>query len=159
LTRPIALHHQPGCGSAAEVEAARAALEAAMDALGVPPDAEVALVFSDDTELRALNLSYRGQDKPTDVLSFPGDPADLPPGEPPYLGDIVISVAQAAAGAARAGQSLADELRLLAVHGLLHLLGHEDETEEGAEAMARLEIALGVRAGEEFFEDEVGKKD
>ncbi len=147
--RPIVMHHKPGCGTAGEAAAASTALASAMDALAVPTEAEIALVLTDDAELHALNRAYRGQDKPTDVLSFPADPADLPPGEPPYLGDIVISVAQARAGAARAGHALADELKLLAVHGLLHLLGHEDETDEGAEAMTRLEIALGVREADE----------
>jgi probable rRNA maturation factor len=145
--RPIVVHHEPGCGAVAEVEAARAALEGALDRLHVPAESEVALVFSDDQRLRSLNLAFRGLDKPTDVLSFPADPDDLPPGEPPYLGDIVISVERAAEGAAAAGHDLVDELRLLAVHGLLHLLGHEDETEAGAEAMVRLEIELGVRRG------------
>jgi len=148
--RPVIVHHRPGRGTAAEAAAARAALESAMDRLGVPPETEIALVLTDDAELHALNRAYRGQDQPTDVLSFPADAADLPPGEPPFLGDILISVPRAAEGAARAGHALTDELRLLAVHGLLHLLGHEDETEAGAEAMRRLEAELGVRATSEI---------
>ncbi len=149
MTRPIVLHHTPGCGTAAEADAAVRALAGAMDALGIDAAAEVALVLTDDAELRRLNLAFRGLDKPTDVLSFPSDPDDLPPGEPPYLGDIVISVAYAAAGAAQAGHPLARELCLLAVHGLLHLIGHEDASEAGAEAMRRLEVELGVRAAED----------
>ncbi len=149
MTRPIVLHHAPGCGTAAEADAAVRALADAMDRLGVDAAAEVALVLADDAELRRLNLAFLGLDKPTDVLSFPADPDDAPPGEPPYLGDIVISVPYAAGGAARAGHPLASELCLLAVHGLLHLLGHEDETDAGAEAMRRLEVALGVRAAED----------
>lgn len=111
----------------------------------MPPEAELALVLADDTHLQALNRTYRGQDRPTDVLSFPADRADAVPGEPPYLGDILISVAYAGRSAAAAGHDLDAELRLLAVHGLLHLLGHEDESEDGAQTMARLEVELGVR--------------
>jgi probable rRNA maturation factor len=105
----------------------------------------VALVLTDDALLAQLNEQYRGKQGPTDVLSFPTDPEDQPPGEAPQLGDILISVPQAAANAAAAGHSLLEELRLLAVHGLLHLLGHEDETDAGAEAMRAEEVRLGVR--------------
>jgi len=148
MSRPIILHHRPGCGSPDDVAFVRATLEATMDRLGVPSDVEIALVFTDDAEISALNRAYRGEEGATDVLSFAADRADLPPGEPPYLGDIAIAVTYASAGAARAGHPLADELALLAVHGLLHLLGHEDETEAGAEAMHRLEVSLGVRPGD-----------
>lgn len=123
-------------------------LERAMVELGVDEAREMALVLGDDTLLADLNERYRGKDGPTDVLSFPADPDDALPGESPQLGDVLISVPQAAANAAATGHGLDDELALLAVHGLLHLLGHEDETDEGAEAMLREEVRLGVRAGE-----------
>lgn len=148
--RPILVHRLAAELRSDDARAARDALRMAMDRLAVPPEAELALVLSDDPHLQDLNRSFRGQDKPTDVLSFPADPADpatQTAGEPPYLGDIIISVPRAAAQAQAAGQPLADELRLLAVHGLLHLLGYEDETEAGAEAMRRMELALGVRRG------------
>ena len=120
-----------------------------MDRLEIPVDHELAIVLTDDAQLHTLNLQYRGIDQPTDVLSFPADPADLPPGEPAYLGDILISVPYAARNAEAAGWSLAEELRLLAVHGLLHLLGHDDETDAGADAMHAMEVELGVRPADD----------
>ena len=103
---------------------------------GVPGDPEISLVLCDNLFIRSLNAQYRGQDKPTDVLSFAQD-------DPNLLGDIVISLPTAARQAEAAGWSLADEVALLAVHGLLHLLGYDDETEAGAwEMQAKTEAAL-----------------
>jgi len=129
------------------------AAAAALERLAAPPAAGVGLVLTTDEALRQLNRTYRGQDQATDVLSFAMDPGDQEPGEPPYLGDILVSVPRAAAGASLAGHPLADELGLLAVHGLLHLLGHEDDTAAGAAAMYRLEIELGVRRPDDVPDD------
>jgi probable rRNA maturation factor len=89
-----------------------------------------------------MNRRYRGYDKPTDVLSFAQCEdrvgAPLPPrlpGQPLLLGDVVISVETAARQAEAHGVALEQELALLTVHGILHLLGYEDETEAGAERM------------------------
>lgn len=130
-----------------QVDALVARLEAAMAELGLAPDVEMALVLADDDLLADLNTRYRGKSGPTDVLSFPADSADALPGEPAPLGDVLISLAQAEANASVAGHGLDAELALLAVHGLLHLLGHEDESDDGAEAMVREEVRLGVRTG------------
>jgi probable rRNA maturation factor len=116
-----------------------------MTRLTLPAGAELALVLSNDAELGELNERYRGKTGPTDVLSFPVDEDELPEGFARVLGDVIISVAYAERSAAKAGHSRQDELRLLAVHGLLHLMGHEDESEAGAEAMRALEVELGVR--------------
>ncbi len=96
--------------------------------------------------MQELNARYRGFDKPTDVLSFAQseNPAGAPlppslPGQPLLLGDVVISVDTAARQAEAHGVTLEQELALLTVHGLLHLLGYEDETEEGAERMRERE--------------------
>ncbi len=97
-----------------------------------PPDVSVALV--DDTYIRMLNREYRGVDQPTDVLAFPMDPDECAHGEP-ALGDIVISLERARDQARQFKHPLRREVALLAVHGLLHLLGYEDETETGASAM------------------------
>jgi probable rRNA maturation factor len=98
--------------------------------------------LTDDEVIHDLNLHYRGYDKPTDVLSFalrdtlPDAPlAPNLPGIPDTLGDVVISVDTAIRNAEEHGVSLSDELSLLAVHGILHLLGYEDDTDEGAESM------------------------
>ncbi len=97
-----------------------------------PPDVSVALV--DDAYIQVLNREYRGVDQPTDVLAFPMEPDDRTEGEP-ALGDIVISLERARDQARQFKHPLRREVALLTVHGLLHLLGHEDETEAGASAM------------------------
>ena len=95
---------------------------------------EVALVFAGDRTLHRLNRTYRGKDKPTDVLSFPG------PGGPQGLGDIVISVETAQRNARAGGRPLPRELDVLALHGFLHVLGYDHETDDGT--MDRLERRL-----------------
>jgi probable rRNA maturation factor len=94
-----------------------------------PSRAEITLVITGDDEIRDLNRQYRGVDAPTDVLSFAEAEADArcvaAPDEAVYLGDVVISYPRAEAQAASAGHSVADELLLLVVHGVLHLLGHD----------------------------------
>ncbi len=91
--------------------------------------AEITLVITGDDEIRDLNRKYRGMDAPTDVLSFAETEADArfvaSPVEAAYLGDVVISYPRAEAQAVTAGHSVADELLLLVVHGVLHLLGHD----------------------------------
>jgi probable rRNA maturation factor len=96
-----------------------------------PPDVSIALV--DDAYIQVLNREYRGIDQPTDVLAFPmgGDRAR---GEP-ALGDIVISLERARDQARQFKHPIRREVALLAVHGVLHLLGYEDDTEDGASAM------------------------
>ncbi len=110
-------------------------LRAAARALGA--GGSVSLVLSGDRTLRRLNRAYRGQDRPTDVLSFPG------PGGEDGLGDILVSVETAARNARARGHSLARELDVLALHGFLHLLGHDHERDTGQ--MDRLEARLRRR--------------
>jgi probable rRNA maturation factor len=93
---------------------------------------ELTLVITGDDQVRALNAKYRNVDEPTDVLSF-GENATGPhfvaaPGEPTYLGDVVISHPRAEAQAKSGQHSVADELVLLVVHGILHLLGYDHAT-------------------------------
>jgi probable rRNA maturation factor len=113
----------------------RRVLQGAAEALHV--GGEVALVLTGDRAIRALNARYRGKDRPTDVLSFPGGAAG---GE---LGDIVISVATAEKNARALGRTLAQELDVLALHGFLHVLGYDHETDDGT--MDRLERRLRKR--------------
>jgi probable rRNA maturation factor len=116
------------------------AVRAALDAEG-HPEGEVTVLLTDDAQIRELNRVYAGVDAPTDVLSFSargGDPAFIvAPEAAAYLGDIVISVPYAARQAAEQGHSLAAELRLLVVHGTLHLLGYDHSTEEEQAEMWR----------------------
>jgi len=91
-----------------------------------------------DARVRALNRKFRRKDKPTDVLSFPSDQRG-------YLGDVVIASGIAARQARQAGHPVGTELRVLALHGLLHLLGYDHEHDDGR--MARLERRLRRRGG------------
>lgn len=107
---------------------------------------EVALAIVGDATVRRLNRTYRGIDRVTDVLSFPsGEPAGPGPGDGPFLGDVVIARGVAARQARAAGHSTAVELRVLALHGLLHLLGYDHERDRGE--MAHLERRLRRRGG------------
>jgi len=118
-------------------------------------EAELSIVLCDDAFIHPLNRDHRGKDKPTDVLSFASHEGDADaPGvaDPPpelagilaaQLGDIVIAYPYAARQALRFGNSVTAELRLLAVHGTLHLLGYDHQTpEEEAEMWAIQEEIL-----------------
>ena len=91
-----------------------------------------------DARVRALNRQYRRKDAPTDVLSFPA-------AEKGYLGDVVIAEGVARRQAREAGHSLRTELRVLALHGLLHLLGYDHERDDGR--MAAVDRRLRRRGG------------
>ena len=91
-----------------------------------------------DARMRTLNRSYRNKDYATDVLSFPSN-------EAPYLGDIVIATGVAQRQADDVGHPVSTELKVLALHGLLHLLGYDHETDAGE--MARVEARLRKKAG------------
>lgn len=113
-------------------------MEALLAAEDAPPDCEVSLVFCDDPFIHALNRDYRGKDKPTDVLSFPQED------EAGLLGDVIISVPTSQRQAEAQGHPVEQEIEWLFLHGLLHLVGYDDETDEGAEEMnERARQALG----------------
>jgi probable rRNA maturation factor len=116
-------------------ERLRQVLVGAADAMKVA--GAVSLVITGDRTVHRLNRDYRGKDKPTDVLSFPG------PHEQGNLGDIVISVETAARNARAGGRTLAKELDVLTLHGFLHVLGYDHETDDGT--MDRLEARLRRR--------------
>jgi len=98
----------------------------------------VTIAVVPDGRVQQLNRRYRRTDAPTDVLSFPSD-------ERGYLGDVVIAAGVARRQAAHAGHSLQHELRVLALHGLLHLLGYDHERDGGR--MARVEARLRRQGG------------
>jgi len=127
-------------------------MAAALAAAGAPSPASIGLILSNDAELAELNAQHMDESGPTDVLSFPllTPSFALPPGRRPHLGDIVVSVERAVAQAAqgRGGQtgdvhwSAADEMRLLAVHGTLHLCGFDHATLDEEAVMRALEVRL-----------------
>lgn len=125
------------------VRAARAAFAAGgIDIAG--GEAEASLVLADDGFVRQLNRQYRDQDKATNVLSFASldDPSQPSAGGPVLLGDIVVALETVAAESAGSGKSLADHFCHLVVHGMLHLLGFDHQSEAQAQRMERLEIRI-----------------
>jgi probable rRNA maturation factor len=101
----------------------------------VPGDMELALLLVDEAAIAALNEAHLGKEGPTDVLAFPIDePGEVPAGQPAVLGDVVLCPSVAAVQAVQHRRHPQDELRLLTVHGILHLLGmdHADPAEERA---------------------------
>lgn len=105
---------------------------------------DVTILLTDDAEMRRLNASFRGKDKPTNVLSFPAIPP--PPGmkgaESLFLGDLALGYETCAVEASAEGKLLRDHLSHLVVHGLLHLMGYDHETEVEAERMEGRERAI-----------------
>lgn len=102
----------------------------------------VSVAVVEDAEIRRLNRRFAGRNEATDVLSFP---ASGPRGGVPVLGDIVIAAGVARLQAAEAGHPLAEEFKVLALHGLLHLLGYNHHGDGGR--MARVEARLRRKGG------------
>jgi probable rRNA maturation factor len=113
---------------------------------GVEPPAVLSIIISNDATLRRLNRQFRGIDAATDVLSFALDDAAFPtPNGARVIGEVIISHPTAARQARAARQSVDDELAHLLVHGTLHLLGYDHQTERDAVRMrAREEALLGA---------------
>ena len=104
------------------------------------PGASATLALVGDARIQKLNRDFRGHDKPTDVLSFAAARYE---DDPDYLGDIVVSVDTASRQAKRRGSNLKRELKVLSLHGFLHLLGYDHETDEGE--MRRIEYRMRRR--------------
>lgn len=109
--------------------------------------AELSVILTGDRAMRSLNRRWRGQDKPTNVLSFPAPWRALARGAPRLLGDIVIAYETAAAEARTQRKPFDHHLAHLAVHGFLHLLGYDHESHAQAEAMERRERRILARLG------------
>jgi probable rRNA maturation factor len=104
--------------------------------------AELSVVLCDDAFIQPLNRVWRSRDRPTDVLSFAQREGEQADPEDPVLGDVVISVQTASRQAEERGHDLDHELRVLLVHGILHLLGYDHEEDADAEEMEALEHDL-----------------
>jgi len=103
------------------------AAETTLEHQTISSGTEMSIVITDNKKIQKLNQQFRDIDAPTDVLSFPADYTD-PENQIQYLGDVIISYPRAVEQASIRGNQIEDELQLLVVHGVLHLLGH-DHTE------------------------------
>ena len=133
----------------------------ALEELGMEPTQfSVSLLACDDARIAALNAEFRGRAKPTNVLSWPsvdrapsvpGEMPHLPPpnpvGPPEELGDIALAWETCAREAAEAGKPVEQHVAHLLVHGLLHLLGFDHETDPDADLMEELETRVLARLG------------
>lgn len=151
----ITVSHEAGDWDAAlpgvEDAVRRAALAALEGAGDTTPEGVllVSLVLADDALVQTLNRDYRGKDKPTNVLSFAlteqtGDAKPLvrQPDSPIVLGDVVLALETIGRESVDQGKTFADHLSHLVIHGILHLLGYDHQTDEDAERMERLEARI-----------------
>lgn len=133
-----------------QVADAEALVRVAADALArelAVSKAEVCVALSSDEQVAELNGSYRGKPKPTNVLSFPAVPMLPVEGEPRFLGDIVLALETLQREAGDLGVPLAHHMQHLVVHGLLHLMGYDHQTEQEAREMEGLEVRILARLG------------
>jgi probable rRNA maturation factor len=153
---------RPGVAAPIPVAAIARLVGEVLDAVGAPAPASIGVILADDAELATLNARHMGKDGPTDVLSFPLLPPDVfevgagapevprPPGSRLHLGDLILSVERAAeqAQSGRGGQtgdvrwSVADEVRLLVVHGVLHICGRDHAEPDEEREMRALETTI-----------------
>jgi probable rRNA maturation factor len=158
-SEPISIDIAEEYIDAVDADALRSAIQATLHQAG-RDEAELTLVITDDAEIRELNRTYRGIDTPTDVLSFVA--FDTVAADAPrlviaddaavdlanYLGDIVIAYPYSERQARRFNNSILSELRLLAVHGTLHLLGYDHDTPEQEADMWALQDQILIELGE-----------
>lgn len=114
----------------------------------VPVSGEVSVRFTSDREIRELNKTFRGKNKPTDVLSFPAvqfSSSRVADKCPVLAGDLAISIDTAERQAAQFGHSLQIELKILLLHGLLHLAGYDHESDQGEMAAREEELRRRFR--------------
>ena len=109
---------------------------------------EVAILITDSASIRRLNRDFRGKDKPTDVLSFPANAKGL-------AGDIAISSQIAAKQAKTYGHTLGKELKVLILHGMLHLAGHDHESDAGEMAAVEAKLRAKLKLPQSLIERSV----
>jgi probable rRNA maturation factor len=110
---------------------------------------EVNILLTGDAEMQRLNLRFRHKDAATDVLSFPADNAALPAGAG---GDIAISIQRARAQASAIGHDLLTEVKVLILHGMLHLAGHDHESDGGQMRKLEQKLRAGLNLPEGLIE-------
>jgi probable rRNA maturation factor len=124
---------------------ARKAVRAVVKRARLRQPVEVSLLLGSDAQVRRLNARYRGKDKPTNVLSFPGD--GEAPGQPRLLGDVVVAFETVSREAKAQGKALEDHFVHLVVHGVLHLLGYDHIRHADAVRMEGVETKLLAAMG------------
>jgi probable rRNA maturation factor len=136
-------------GAEVDTDAVLACARYSLDEMGVNPLAELSVLLVDPTYMAELNHRWMGGDGPTDVLAFPMEDGTIDPGpnevgngEPTLLGDVVLCPEVAAGQAVAAGHAVADELHLLTVHGVLHLLGYDHAEADEEREMFALQAKL-----------------
>lgn len=143
---PIQISWQTGAPPPELDEAALDSLLAGfLCALGYP-DSGVCVLVADDAALRALNAKYRGQDRPTDILSWSYREGEGGPA-PEMLGEMAVSLDRVCVQAGENGWDMQTELLRLLAHGCAHLAGYDHETEEGEREMRAVEISMLAKAG------------
>jgi probable rRNA maturation factor len=149
MTHRVSIEIANESGAGVDTDAILAVARHTLDEMGVNPLAELSVLLVDGNYMAELNHRWMGGDGPTDVLAFPMDegsvdhgPGESPAGEPALLGDIVLCPEVAAKQAAGVGHSTADELHLLTVHGVLHLLGYDHAEPDEEREMFALQTRL-----------------
>ena len=130
----VEIHVDEAVGAPVDTELLRRAALVGLRGQRIEGRCDLAVMVTGDTAVQELNRRHRGVDAPTDVLAFaaaddPVEPFIDASEDPRYLGDIVVSLERAAAQAADAGHPVGAELQLLVVHGVLHLLGYDDQSD------------------------------
>jgi probable rRNA maturation factor len=130
------------------------AAQAALTELDVSPESALSILITTDQHIQELNRDYRQVDQPTDVLAFPSGHSNPEDGMT-YLGDIVISYPRAAAQAGERGHLVAEEIQLLVIHGILHLLSYNHLDPEGKEQMWNIkqQVLEGLGVGPQVLGD------
>ena len=135
------------------------AIRTTLNRLALPLDAEISILACDDARIAALNAEFRAKASPTNVLSWPSEeraamspggqprPPEPDPGGMIELGDIAISYDTCAAESRAAGKDIAEHVTHLIIHGTLHLLGYDHETEQDAALMEALEVEILGKLG------------
>lgn len=140
---------------------AMAALNAELRLDGAAGERQAVIALADDAEVGRLNLAFRGQDKPTNVLSFPADDASPHPADITMpLGDVVLAAETLQREAGDLGITLSHHLAHMVIHGVLHLLGHDHGEPADAVRMETLETAVLARLGmADPYDDDHGGRD
>ena len=145
-------HHQYRIDRTLVETAARAALQQHADTIyplgsaGEQADLDLSIVITDDRQVQELNRQFLAIDQTTDVLAFPSGEMDPDTGGT-YLGDVIVSCPQARKQAESAGHSLEDEIQLLVVHGVLHLLGYDHHDRPSREKMWAVQTGALISLG------------